>query len=139
MRLWKVKTHIDLIIETNKFGKKKRHMCYFTHDSKFIFAQDTDTAKQKYKDIYFSSIKDSIDKHSLFAWQFLAETYSDNMKFDLSFNQKILHVNEYVICDKDEIKDTFFKVMHNSTAQDFRDWWHDDKPLISNDPDWEFK
>ena len=48
MRLYKVKTRVDLIIETNWLFKKEKYECYFTYKSKYIYAKDKVEAKRKY-------------------------------------------------------------------------------------------
>ena len=44
------------------------------------------------------------------------------MKFDLAFNEKIVHTNERVVVLSGPITQPIDVVRRNSTADDFRDW-----------------
>ena len=132
MRLYKVKTWVNLTIETNWLLKKKKHRCYFTYKSKYIYAKDKDEAKRKYSDYFFTLIENIHNKQTLKYLALYAETSSKSMTFDLAFNQKVIHMHEFIYVLDDDIVANFNEVKNNMTAQDFRDWWHENK-YISND------
>ena len=125
MRLYKVKTRVDLIIETNWLFKKEKYECYFTYKSKYIYAKDKVEAKRKYNDYFFIPIENGFDKENLWCFNFYAETWSNSMKFNLAFNQKVIHTHASICVLEDNVTANFNEVKNDMTAQDFRDWWHE--------------
>lgn len=124
MRLWKVKTQVELTIESiNIFGKKKRYNCYFTWNQKYIYARDADEAKMKYGDYFFSPAEDGYNKLTLYYMDMCYITKSSNMKFNLSFNERIVHTHETIVVVDSEVTAPIDIIKHNSTANDFRDWF----------------
>ena len=139
MRLWKVKTWTNLCIETtNLFGRRKRHSYYFTYNTKFIYAHDKDEAQMKYGDLFYNPAVNGYDKDSLSLMKWACDTKSDNLKFDLSFNEKIVHTHEYIYVVEQPVKENIDVIKHNSTANDFRDWLMDGnyEPMSLDELDW---
>ena len=123
MRLWKVRTWADITIETiTLFGQRKKHSCYFTYKNKYIYAETKDEASNKYYDLFFNPVEDGYDKATLSIMKFDYATKSANMVWDLPFNQKIVHTNEYISVIEGPVKEPIDVVRHNSSADDFRDW-----------------
>lgn len=123
MRLFKVKTWVDLTIETRTiFGQRKCYTCYFTWNTKYIYAENADDAKIKYSDYFFSPAEDGYNKELLSVMEMCYKTKSNNMKFHLAFNEKIVHTHEHVQVVEREVTDTIDTIKRNSTADDFRNW-----------------
>jgi hypothetical protein len=125
MRLWKVNTRVDLTIVTNLLFKKNLHSCYFTYKTKYIYAKDIDDAKRKYEDYFFISMKieDTYNKDILKMMKWTSETQSDNMVYELSFNQKIVSSHEWIHVSEGEVIANISEIKNNSTCNDFRDWF----------------
>ena len=139
MRLWKVRTWADITIETkNIFGKCKRHQCYFTHHTKFIYAESIDDAKNKYYDLFFHPIEDGYDKTTLSMMEFEANTRSLNMIWHLPFNSKVVHTHEFISVIEHEVKEDIDYIRRHSTANDFRDWLFNgsNNPISLDELDW---
>ena len=133
MRLYKVKTLVELTIETNWLFKKKKHGCYFTYKSKYIYAKDKDEARMKYGDYFFTPIENGFDKENLWYFKLYAETWSKSMEFNLAFNQKVIHSHTSIYVLEDNVIANFNEVKDNMTAQDFRDWWYKNEYNINDD------
>ena len=125
MRLFKVRTWVDLKIETNWLFKKDKYHCYFTYKTKYIYARDIEEARMKYGEYFFTPIEDGFDKSILKYYELIGETCSNNMEFDLAFNQQVVHTNESVSVVEKPVIVTINELRNNMIAQDFRDWWHD--------------
>ena len=139
MRLWKVKTWADLTIETKSiFGKKKKYSCFFTWNTKYIYAETADDAKMKYGDYFFSPSEDGYNDYTLSLMRWTYNTKSNNMKFNLNFNERIVHTHEHIIVLDSDVTANIDEVKKNSTADDFRNWlMNGTNPIYSmNDIDW---
>ena len=123
MRLWRVKTWVNLIIESKiMFIRTKTYNSYFTWNEKFIYANNAEEAKKKYSEYFFSPVEGGYDKDTLSIMEMYYKTRSSNMKFDLAFNEKIVHTNVRVIVLSGPVTQPIDVVRRNSTADDFRDW-----------------
>lgn len=125
MRLYKVKTLTNLTIQTNWLFKKKTSDCWFTRKTRFIYARNKNEAEIKYKKLFFEQIfkehKNNAFILSCIRWS--ADDRSNNMRFDLSFNQTIKNINESIIVSDEIIKDTIDYVKIRTMANDFRNWF----------------
>ena len=66
MRLWRVKTWVNLIIESKiMFIRTKTYNSYFTWNEKFIYANNAEEAKKKYSEYFFSPVEGGYDKDTL--------------------------------------------------------------------------
>lgn len=140
MRLYKVKSLTNLTIEIKRlFVKNKTYDCWYTTKTKFIYAHNKEEAEQKYKELFFTPLKqEEWCKYLLELHRWCADDKSDNMRFSLPFNYSIKTVTESILVFNEPVIDKFDYVKQNSTCNDFKDWWHD-YYTESDDPDWDCK
>lgn len=140
MRLYKVKSLTSLTIEIKHlFRKNKTYDCWYTSKTKFIYAASKEEAEQKYKELFFTPLESGEwNKYLLELHRYSSDDMSDNMRFSLPFNYSIKTITESVFVFDEPVNDKFDYIKHNSTGEDFKNWWHDYYPE-SNDPDWDCK
>lgn len=124
MRLYKVKTKTCLVIETKWFWIKKQTRVWFTSKTKFIYADNLNSAKVKYEQLFYKPlINNEHIKTILECLELTAERYSLNMNFKLSFNQRIIQIDESIDVDNSTIVEDINYVKSRTTASDFRNWF----------------
>ena len=140
MRLYKVKSLTSLTIEIKHlFIKNKTYDCWYTYKTKFIYADSKEEAEQKYKDLYFTPLESGEwNKRLLELHCYISDDMSNNMIFSLPFNYSIKTITESIFVSDKPITDKFDYIRHNSTGEDFKNWWHD-YYSESNDLDWDCK
>ena len=121
MKLWKVVTCVELLIEDNFLFKKSYHAEWFAHTMKYIYAETKEDAENKYRRIYCKESTNEWNKNRLKPFVFIYTNCSADMTFNLSFNQKIINAEESIMVT-DLVKENIIKVLYNTDAQDFRDW-----------------
>ena len=140
MRLYKVKSLTSLTIEIKHlFRKNETYDCWYTSKTKFIYATSKEEAEQKYKELFFTPLESGEwNKYLLEFQRYSVDNMSDNMRFSLPLNYSIKTITESIFISDKPINDGFDYIRHNSTGEDFKNWWHDYYPE-SNDPDWDCK
>lgn len=123
MKLYKVQTLVQLDIKTKWFWIKKQTSAWFITNIKFIYADCENTARAKYKELFFNSVANVIsNKCMLECYEWLADSYSDNMKFKLSFNQCVDNIKETIDVDTNNVHENIDYIKSRMSADDFRDW-----------------
>lgn len=121
MRLWKVRTLVDLSIVNKQFRKVKSESCWFSTKTKFIYAETAEDAKKKYANIFFKTF--DWDCNALWCFKYAADDMSSNMTFDLRLNQSIEYIKESIEVLDEPVTENINTIKCNSTADDFRDWF----------------
>ena len=139
MRLYKVKSLTDLNIEIKHlFRKNETYDCWYTSKTKFIYAASKEEAEQKYKELFFTPLEsEKWNKFLLELHRHSSDDMSNNMKFSLPFNYSIKSITESICVSDEPVNDKFDYIKHNSTGEDFKNWWHNYHK--SNDLDWDCK